>query len=302
LLCRDGTLTLGAIQALRTRLVAATGVTRPVTRHASVMASAMATLAEMSDNRPVMRIGTGFSSLRTIGLPRAEVADVKTFIATVRTLLRGEPVQFGDTEGWLSWLETPPAVPVVIAAIGPRMTRTATHIADGVILHQGPSPDMIGRALGWVAKGQARRSVGAPEISCWGPYSLADDPAEERDRVRARVGGALMNARLDWFPATEREAVERLQATYDVGHHASAAPDHAAPVPDSLADRYAIAESPERVRAQLSQLRHTPGIDSVILTPQVIDPGARGMGEVLRDLERTVLREMPWWSRGESNP
>lgn len=289
LLCREVTVTLAALLAATSRLKVATGVTQPVTRHPSVMASAMATLAEMSGGRAIMGIGTGFSSLRTIGLPQARIAEVETYVATVRTLLRGETVRFDEADGRLAWLEAPAAVPIVIAATGPRMMRTAGRIADGAILHHGLSADLTGRALGWLAEGAAGRRV---EVSCWAPYSMAADPAEARDRVRARVAGALANARADWFSGAEREAVERLQAGYEVGEHASAAPDHAGLVLDSLVDRYALAGTPEEVRAQLGRLLDQPGIDRVILTPQVVGAGARPLDEVLQAFEADVLARL----------
>ena len=294
LLCREVTVTLTAILARTTHLLAATGVTQPVTRHASVMASAMATLAEMSGNRAVMGIGTGFSSLRTIGQKAAPIASIETCVDTMRRLLGGRPVRFDDrTEGGLSWLDGPVDVPIVIAATGPRMTRTAARIADGAILHQGLSPDLLGRALGWVAEGTRNRDLADPlEISCWAPYSLAASPAEARDRVRARVAGALVNVQPGWFTGAERDAVERLQADYDVGHHASAAPGHAGIVPDSLVDRYALAGTAAELRERFVALLDQPGIDRVILTPQVIGAGARPLDTVLRELEREVLSRM----------
>ncbi len=283
--------TLAAILARTTYLLAATGVTQPVTRHASVMASAMATLAEMSGNRAVMGIGTGFSSLRTIGQKATPIASVETCIDTVRHLLGGQTVRFdGDAEGGLSWLDGPIDVPIVIAATGPRMTRTAARIADGAILHQGLSPDLLARAIGWVSEGATNRALARPlEISCWAPYSLGASPAEARDRVRARVAGALVNAQAAWFTGTERAAVERLQAGYDVGHHASAAPEHAAIVPDSLVDRYALAGTAAELRERFVALLDHPNIDRVILTPQVIGAGARPLDAVLRELESDVL-------------
>jgi 5,10-methylenetetrahydromethanopterin reductase len=294
LLCREVTVTLAALLAATSKLKVATGVTQPITRHPSVTASAMATLAEQFGPRAILGIGTGFSSLRTIGLPQARVAAVEDYVTTVRRLLRGEAAEFGDVQGRLSWLDAPAEVPIVIAATGPRVMRTAARIADGAILHHGLSPDLLGRALGWIAEGAAEAGHvrDAVEVSCWAPYSLAEDPAEARDRVRARVAGALANVRPDWFSGVEREAVERLQAGYDVDHHASSAPDHAGMVPDSLVERYALAGSPEQVRAQFGRLLDQPGIDRIILTPQVIGGGARPLGEVLRDFETDVLARL----------
>jgi 5,10-methylenetetrahydromethanopterin reductase len=101
-----------------------------------------------------MGIGTGFSSLRTIGLPAAKIAEVEAYVTSVRQLLHGEPVTFDHgVQGHITWLDQPVDVPVVVAASGPRMTRAAVRFADGVILHQGISPDLLGRALGWAREG-----------------------------------------------------------------------------------------------------------------------------------------------------
>jgi len=289
LLCREVYLTVGACLAQTTKLRVATGVTQPTTRHASVTASAFATLAEMSGGRAIMGIGTGFSSLRTIGLGAAKIADVERYATTVRQLLRGESVTFAPgAQGRITWLDRPATVSVVVAASGPRMTRAAARFADGVILHQGISPDLLNRALGWAREGAAT----LPEISCWVPYSMADDPREARDRVRARVAGALMTTNPDWFEGEDREAVLRLQQSYDVSDHATAQPHHADLVTDSLIARYAIAGTPEEVREQLARVIAQPGIDRVILTPQVSGTGALPVEHVLRELDAKVLQKL----------
>ena len=289
LLCRDVYVTLAACLAQTTTLRVATGVTQPTTRHSSVTAGAMATLAEMSGGRAILGIGTGFSSLRTIGMRAARIAEVERYAATVRQLLRGEAVTFErDTQGRMTWLDQPVNVPVVVAASGPRMTRAAVGFADGVILHQGISPDLLNRALGWAREGAAT----LPEMSCWVPYSMADDPVEARDRVRARVAGALMNTDPDWFDGEDRAAVLKLQQSYDVSDHATAQPDHAALVTDSLIARYAVAGTPTEVREQLARLMAQPGIDRVILTPQVSGAGALPIEQVLQELESKVLRSL----------
>ena len=290
LLCREVTVTLAACLAATTRLHVATGVTQPATRHPSVAASALATLHEMSGGRVLMGVGTGFSSLRTIGLPAARIAEVETFVDTVRRLLRKERVAFAAVEGDLAWLPEPIAVPIVVAASGPRMTLAAPRFADGAILHHGVSDALLNRALGWLRQGAALAGRRTPfEVSVWVPYGLSTDPRAARDSIRPRVAGALVQADPTQFEGTEREAVERLQASYDVGHHASAGPEHAAIKLDSLVDRYAVAGSPEEVRTSLARLLDHPAIDRVILNPQISGAGAPPIDQVLNDLARDVL-------------
>ncbi len=282
LLCREVMVSLAAILLATKTLRAATGVTQPVTRHASVMASGMATLAELSGGRAIMGIGTGFSSLRTIGRRQAKITEVSDYIAVVRDLLRQRSVEFAGTAGSLSWLEKPADVPIVIAATGPRMIETAGRIADGVILHHGVAPELMTRALGFLAGATI-------DVSCWTPYSLGETPKDARDRIRGRVAGALMNAQPSWFTGAERAAVEHLQSGYDVGHHAASSADHAAIVPDSLVDRYAVAGTVPEVKDQMRRLLDTPGVNRVILNPQIAGPGAKPLEIVLRDFADTIL-------------
>lgn len=290
LLCRDVFVTLGAILSATKTLRAATGVTQPFTRHVSVAASAIASLAEMSDNRAILGVGTGFSSLGTIGRKAARIADVEAFVDAARRLVAGREADFdAGVSGRLAFGGPGLSVPIVVAATGPRMTKAGARFADGVIVHQGLSPDLLGRALGWVAEGAGDRR---PEVSCWAPYSMATDPNEAHSRVRARVAGALANVRPDWFDGEERAAVERLQAAYHISDHASASPAHAALVPDSLIPRFAVAGSAEEVRAQLRALMAQPGVDRIILTPQVVGDGARPLGEVLRAFGDEVLARL----------
>ena len=126
------------------------------------------------------------------------------------------------------------------------------------------------------------------------PYSMASDPLLARDRVRARVAGGLMQANPDWFTGAERDAVVRLQQSYQVGDHASAnsAPRRPGAIFDSLVDRYAVAGTPDEVGAQLTRLLDRPAIDRVIINPQVTGPGALPIDQVLHELEQQVLRRL----------
>jgi 5,10-methylenetetrahydromethanopterin reductase len=173
------------------------------------------------------------------------------------------------------------------------MTRAAPRFADGAILHHGVGDDLLARALAWLHEGAARAGRQTQfQVSVWVPYALAADPRAARDSIRPRVAAALVQADPTQFAGAEREAVERLQASYDVGHHASAGPTHAAIVPDSLVDRYAVAGTSDEVRAGLARLLDHPAIDRVILNPHISGAGAPPIDQVLRELARDVL---PGW-------
>lgn len=292
LLCRELYLTLGAIAGATSRIRVGPGVTQPVTRHASVTASAIATLQEISGGRAMLGIGVGFSSLRTLGRGPARIEELEAHVGTVRALLRGDAVAFGeDVMGRLDWCEAPVALPVHIAASGPRMTRTAGRIGDGAILLQGVAPNLLARGLDWVAAGAraAGRDPAEVEVSCWTGIGLDDDPAIARDQVRARAAAAVKNADPALFEGEELSAVLRLQREYDPARHASPSSPHSRALPDSLVERYALAGTPVELRGQLSRLLAQPGISRVILTPQVPGPGALPVDVLLHRLARDVF-------------
>lgn len=80
-----------AVCATRTSsLTLATGVTNPVTRHATVIAGGIATLDELSRGRAVLGIGVGESAVRTVGLRPASLRRLEAVALAIRSLLAGE--------------------------------------------------------------------------------------------------------------------------------------------------------------------------------------------------------------------
>ena len=295
LLCRELFVTLAALVAGTSRIKVATGVTQPRTRHPSVTASALATLHEMSGGRILTGIGTGFSSLRTLGMPASKMSEFEQFVSTVRSLLRDEMVTFEKgVQGKITWLDRPTGIPIFGACSGPKMTKLIAGIADGVILLQGIAPDLIERAASWLAEGAetAGRPMDSLEVACWVPLGMDADSLKARDQVRGRVAGAIMQVNPDWFEGAEREAVIHVQTTYQDFKHAASTADHAGIIPDRLIDRYAIAGEPRDVRDRLVEVMARPELDHIILTPQATGSGSMNLGDLLRDLDRHVLARL----------
>ena len=114
-------------------------------------------MQELSGGRALAGISTGHSALRNIGEQPARIADLAdTYVSAVRQLMAGESSVFASgSEGALTWLPEPASVPFHIAASGPRLTRAAAGMADGVILLQGAAPDLVDGAIDLVRQGAA---------------------------------------------------------------------------------------------------------------------------------------------------
>lgn len=288
LLCRDVFVTMGMCLAATSQIKLATGVTNPVTRHVSATAGALATLDEMFPGRVIAGIGTGFSSLRSIGRDAAKVAELEQFVRDLKALLGGKEATFaGGVRSGIEWLDRPGRVPISIAASGPKVTRLAGSVADGVVLLQGVAPDLMEQAFGWLTEGcdAAGRHSETLSVTAWVPLGIGATTAAGREGVRARVASAIMQKRPEAFSGRDREESVRLRQSYENIHHAASDPDHARLVSDRMIDRFAVAGDPDDVRDQLGALLILPALDRVVLTTH---GGPLELDAVL-DLMETVL-------------
>jgi F420-dependent oxidoreductase-like protein len=137
---RDTALVLSAYAAGTERIGLASFVFPIYTRHPTAMAQTAATLDELSGGR--FRLGLGVSHKVTVenlwGL-RLErpVAAMREYVAIVRALLVDGSVSFeGEHFSARAAYGPPrrPELPIVLAALGPRMLELAGEVGDGVAL------------------------------------------------------------------------------------------------------------------------------------------------------------------------
>src|SRR2546422_379173 len=156
LLCRDTFVTLGQAATRTSRLALFPAVTNPFSRHVSVLAGAIQTVAELAPGRTKVVMGTGYTSASTIGRKPATLAEMRTCITALRKLLAGEAVDFQGTPGRLAYAAGRP-VSLLMAASGPKAIELAGEIADGVMLLVGFHRGIVDAVLTHLERG-ARRS------------------------------------------------------------------------------------------------------------------------------------------------
>lgn len=268
---------LGAGAVSTERITFGTGVTNATTRHVSVLASTWATLSELSGGRVVLGIGTGDSSLRTMGLSPLKLAQLEQYVADLRTLFAGgevaEPVSGSAFR--LAWWEPRP-VPIYIAASAPKILQLAGRIADGVVMLVGTDPRFVNAALERVAAGaaEAGRTLDDIHITLWTPTAIADDAAAAADLVRAHVARILIRPLPADLDAETMEQIAKIAASYDYYKHMDTEAGHGELVPDSLINHFALAGTPTQCAEQYAQLAALP-IDEVAIIPYVGAGGDR---------------------------
>ena len=176
-------------------------VTNPGTREPTVVASAYATLQDISDGRMVMGIGRGDSARRYIGQQPVRVGPFEEALRMIKPFMNGEQVTWNDTEIELAWVrpELPP-IEMHVAGYGPKVLAIAGRVGDGVII-QLADPDIIQWTMG-TARAAAEEAGPRPRGAQ--VHRLRAEPHLGRPRGRARAGALVPGDGLEPRPRPDR--------------------------------------------------------------------------------------------------
>ncbi|MCS7006095.1 MAG: TIGR03842 family LLM class F420-dependent oxidoreductase [Gaiellaceae bacterium] len=239
-------------------------VTNPGTREPTVVASAYATLHDISDGRMVMGIGRGDSARRYIGQQPVRVAEFERSCQMIKDLMNGREVEWNGKRLQLKWVRSElPEIPMWVAGYGPKALGVAGRVGDGVII-QLADPDIISWIMDTArrAAAEAGRDPDALECIVCAPSHISDDLDAARDQVR-------------WFPAmvsnhvldlVERYGADgsvipkaltdyvRARKFYDYDEHSRVGARHGEFVTDEICDRFCVLGTAEQATAKLREL------------------------------------------------
>src|SRR5204862_4416084 len=251
-------LTLKAANTRSMRL--GTCVTNPVVRDATVTASLLATLNQISGGRMDCGIGRGDSSRRVMGKKPTTLENLEQTVRVIRDLNSGKQITYEGYPIQMSWASGVP--PIWVAGYGPKALRCAGRIGDGVIL-QFADPALVKWCLGFVKEGadEAGRDFSKIKVMSATAVWISDDKKVARDRVR-------------WFPALVSNHVVDLVSRYKpedlppeltayIGdrkgynylHHCEVGSNNAEFVTDEVVDRFCMVGNITDHIRKLEQLR-----------------------------------------------
>jgi probable F420-dependent oxidoreductase len=242
-------------------------VTNPGTREPTVLASAYATLHDISNGRMVMGIGRGDSARRYINQKPVTVARFEEALRMIKPFMNGQEVPWNDTELQLKWVrpELPP-IEMHVAGYGPKALAVAGRVGDGVII-QLADPDIVQWIMDTARKAAEEAGRDPAELKCIvsAPSHISDDIADAREQTR-------------WFPAMVSNHVKDLidrygtdgsvvpqaltdyvlaRKFYDYNEHSRVGAKHGEFVSDEICDRFSILGTPEMA---IEKLRHLESI------------------------------------------
>jgi 5,10-methylenetetrahydromethanopterin reductase len=134
----DTWITLGRAAELTSRIRIGPSVITPRLRHLVANAGALATLGMLAPDRVDVVVGAGFTSQLMLGKQPAAWSDVEAYVTALRSLLRGEDIEWdgaviGLRYGELTGVRLPQHPQVRVAAHGPKGYAVARRSADGVV-------------------------------------------------------------------------------------------------------------------------------------------------------------------------
>jgi probable F420-dependent oxidoreductase len=245
-------------------------VTNPATRDPTVLASAYATLQDISNGRMIMGIGRGDSAVRYVGRKPMKVADFEQALAMIKPFMNGKEVHWNDKDLQLKWVRPElPEIEMHVAGYGPKALAVAGRQGDGVII-QLADPDIIRWIMETARKAaeEAGRDPAALKCIVSAPSHISDDLADAREQVR-------------WFPAMVSNHVQDLidrygtdgsvvpqaltdyvqaRKFYDYDEHSRVGAKHGEFVTDEICDRFCVLGTPEQATTKLRELESI-GVD-----------------------------------------
>ena len=244
---RDTVATLMGLAGETSTLLLGTGVIPMAARSSKLAAMAAATVQERSGGRHLLGVGTG-------GAAPGALDRLRTYVEEIRTLIGG------SAAGAALRLLLPAPVPIWIAALGPRATRLAGQIADGVILNWC-TPDRVAEARDAIraAAGEAGRDPDSVTIAVYVRAAFSD-----------RADEALLAAAAEYasYPAYARQ-FEAMGVE---------------PSPGAVVDAVCLRGDRDAARERLDAYRRA-GADLPVVYPALAPgEGAEGSITVLRAL------------------
>lgn len=266
LIWREAYVNMAAVALNTSKVKIGTGVTNPLTRHPSVVASAYATLEEFSPGRMIVGIGLGDSSVETMGMKPARLSYFEKTIQEMRDLLTGKEVQL---ETGKIHIKHPckGKIPIYIAASGPKMLELSGKIADGIIVLVGVADEYLRQAKEKIAAGAkaAGRKLTDIDLVLWVPCAVSDR-APAKDAVKAHVARVVAHPLPYVLDPKEQKVLADIRRTYDYYHHMDQEANHAEVIPDWLVDKFAIAGTVAECRAQIERIKKS-GIKQIAIIP-----------------------------------
>jgi len=207
-------------------------------------------------------LGRGDSSRRVLGKKPNTLARMVDFTQTVKSLVRGDPAGYDDTQTQLPWPEGYD-LPIWVAAYGPKALQTAGEIGDGLVIQLG-EPLLVK----WFSEQALRAGQQAGrDMSQFGIMAAAPVWVGEMEKAReqtrwfpAMVGNHVADI-VQKYGSASAEVPQSLtdyiegRRGYDYAEHADKDAEHLDFITDDITDSFSLLGDVDAQIAKLQQLK-----------------------------------------------
>jgi 5,10-methylenetetrahydromethanopterin reductase len=183
---RDPIITAASVLRVTERVRVIPGPVTPYLKHPVAIAREALTVAEISPGRLGLQLGVGdLGGLRQLGVDVSRpLSTLEGAVNTVRGLCRGEAV---SVDGARMKLNGGPAIPLYVAAMGPKMLALARRCGDGTALSHMMSVAFVRRSIELARAGAGREASPDHEFVEFFAVSVAGDRQAAYDQIRPSV-------------------------------------------------------------------------------------------------------------------
>lgn len=270
---RDAMATLGLIAPSTTTIRLATGIVPIWTRTPVTLAQEAGVLQEATDGRFMLGIGVGHAPLIEAwhGTPfRRPLTAMRDYVSILRSALHTAQVShdggmYSAHFGFLGF--SPPKVPILVGALGPKMIQLAGELADGIVLWMSSPGHVRDIVMPNLAIGAAKAGRTVEDLEVFACLFAAPGPdrASARDAIRRQLFAYLQ---LPFYRdmliasgfASDLES-------FDAGVAAQDLPQALAGLSDAMIDEIAATGSPDDIAQTLQRFTEAgctvPGVGVV---------------------------------------
>jgi 5,10-methylenetetrahydromethanopterin reductase len=256
---------LALIAARTSRIRLGPGVTNAFTASPAVIASAIATVDEVSEGRATLGIGPGdLSTLPKIGMAmEAPVARLSEAVGVIRKLWAGEVVNTPENKVFkfagaqMAYKPKQKAIPVYIGAQGEKMLEMAGKLGDGALINAS-NPRDFAYAVPIIKKAAGEKKF---DVAAYTSFAIDADSKKAKNAVRPVVAFIAAGSPV---PVLQRHsldlnAVNTIKAGIAKGDLKTAF----GAVNDAMIDAFSIYGTPQELKQKIDALKEM-GITQVV--------------------------------------
>jgi 5,10-methylenetetrahydromethanopterin reductase len=293
---RDTFAYLGAATQHSKRLKLGTNIVNPVSRHPAVNLVGITTIDDLTGGRAVFGVGLGSDYyLKEIGEPPSTRRLVAETVVQCRRLLAGETVTFAGErfaleQARLRYYTEARAIPIYVAATGPKMLELGGEVGDGVFVHVGAHPKTVGFAQERIRAGAERagRNPARIDVSLFLFCSIGPDRGECLDDCR--MATALIVSRVPDYARVMGYDTKRVDEIRETWKRTSSAATAGTLVPDAWVEDLNLVGSPADVIRKVEALAAI-GVNHLTILPRGHSEGGRPRIETVRAFAEQVIPE-----------